>query len=86
VKRAERGAIWTYGDRRMDSPVRAFTPMDETGAGDAFAAGFLSAVLEDYPPEICLRMGNRIAEEVIQVPGCRLDPRRLQKARYSILA
>lgn len=86
VKRAERGAIWSYGDRRMDSPVRAFTPMDETGAGDAFAAGFLAAVLQGYPPEICLRMGNRIAEEIIQVPGCRLDPKRIQKARQSILA
>jgi 2-dehydro-3-deoxygluconokinase len=60
--------------------------MDETGAGDAFAAGFLSAVLEGYPPEICLRMGNRIAEEIIQVPGCRLDPGRIVKARHSILA
>jgi sugar/nucleoside kinase (ribokinase family) len=86
VKRAERGAIWTYGDRRIDSPVRAFTPMDETGAGDAFAAGFLAAVMEGHPPEVCLRMGNRIAEEVIQVPGCRLDPSRIRRARRSILA
>lgn len=85
VKRAERGAIWTYGDRRIDSPVRAITPMDETGAGDAFAAGFLAAVLEGCPPAICLRMGNRVAEEVIQVPGCRLDPNRICRARRSIL-
>lgn len=86
VKRAERGAIWAYGDRRIDSPVRAFTPMDETGAGDAFAAGFLAAVLDGKPPEVCLRMGNRIAEEIIQVPGCRLDPNRLRRARQSVLA
>ena len=86
VKRAERGAIWTYGDRRIDSPVRSFTPMDETGAGDAFSAGFLAAVLDGQPPEVCLRLGNRIAEEIIQVPGCRLDPQRIRQARKSILA
>ncbi|NLJ45271.1 MAG: adenosine kinase [Treponema sp.] len=85
VKRAERGAIWSYGDRRIDSPVRALTPMDETGAGDAFAAGFLAAVLEGKPPEVCLRMGNRVAEEIIQVPGCRLDPGRIRRARQSVL-
>ena len=36
----------------------AVAAMDATGAGDAFAAGFLAATLRDLPLEACLKMGN----------------------------
>ncbi len=80
VKRAERGALWAFGDEVIDSPVRELRPVDETGAGDAFAAGFLVARDHGLPPERCLRLGNRIAEEVIGVPGLGVDPERLKRA------
>jgi sugar/nucleoside kinase (ribokinase family) len=79
VKRAERGALWARGDEVIDSPVRELCPVDETGAGDAFAAGFLAARDGGLPPERCLRLGNRIAEEVIGVPGLGVDPDRLRR-------
>ncbi len=80
VKRAERGALWALGDEVIDSPVRELRPVDETGAGDAFAAGFLMARDRGLPPERCLRLGNRIAEEVLGVPGLGVDPERLRRA------
>lgn len=80
VKRAERGALWARGDEVIDSPVRELRPVDETGAGDAFAAGFLTARDRGLPPERCLRLGNRVAEEVLGVPGLGLDPERLRRA------
>lgn len=79
VKRAERGAIWARGGEIIDSPVREQRPVDETGAGDAFAAGFLVGRDRGLPPERCLRLGNRVAEEVLGVPGLGVDPDRLRR-------
>ncbi|HET7838839.1 MAG TPA: PfkB family carbohydrate kinase, partial [Rectinemataceae bacterium] len=86
VKRAERGAVWARGGRIIDSPVRAVEPVDQTGAGDAFAAGFLVARSRGLAPERCLRLGNRIAEEVLAVPGFGVDPDRLKDAAGPITA
>lgn len=86
VKLAERGAVYARGPERFESPVRAQSPVDETGAGDAFAAGFLAGVSRGYPPERCLRLGNRIAEEVLSVPGLAVDTERLKAAWDSVSA
>ena len=85
IKRADRGAVWARSGSIVDSPVRELWPVDETGAGDAFAAGFLSARTRGLPPERCLRLGNRVAEEVLAVPGLDLDPGRLSRAADSVL-
>jgi sugar/nucleoside kinase (ribokinase family) len=74
IKRAERGAVFVSGTTILESPVRAQAPFDETGAGDAFAAGFLSGRIRGMRPDRCLRLGNRIAEEIIQVPLCQINP------------
>ena len=79
IKLAERGAIWARGGELIESPVREQRPVDETGAGDAFAAGFLAGRDRGLPPERCLRLGNRIAEEVLGVPGLGVDPERLRR-------
>jgi sugar/nucleoside kinase (ribokinase family) len=84
VKRSERGALYVKGEVRRESPVRAIYPVDETGAGDAFAAAFLTALAGGLSPERCLRAGNRIAEEVIAVPGLAVDPGRLLRAFDSV--
>ncbi len=86
VKRAERGAVWARGGRVIDSPVRAVDPVDQTGAGDAFAAGFLVGRSRGLAPERCLRLGNRLAEEVLAVPGFGVDPERLRDAAEGVSA
>jgi sugar/nucleoside kinase (ribokinase family) len=85
VKRAEMGAVWAKGGRLVDSPVREMRPVDETGAGDAFAAGFLYGRSLGLAPERSLRLGNRVAEEILGVPGFGVDPERVRRAADSIL-
>lgn len=42
VKRGAYGAVWSDGNRSISVPAAAATVVDTTGAGDAFAAGFLT--------------------------------------------
>ncbi len=46
---------------------------DTTGAGDCFAAGFLSAQLHGASLEKCAQMGNLLAAKIIQKFGARFD-------------
>ena len=85
VKRAEMGAVWACGGRVVSSPVREMRPVDGTGAGDAFAAGFLHGRALGLAPERCLRLGNRVAEEILGVPGFGVDPDRVRRAAEGML-
>jgi sugar/nucleoside kinase (ribokinase family) len=70
-KRAERGGILydAREDRFHRWPGRARKVLDPTGAGDAFAAGFVSAYLEGLPAEACLDRGVVSASFAIEGLG-----------------
>ncbi len=53
------------GTNRIDVPVTKITPVDATGAGDQFAAGFLFGLATGRDLETCARIGNVCAAEVI---------------------
>ena len=66
------GALWTDGREivRADAvPVEA--AVDSTGAGDAFAAGLLSARLNGAAPIEALTAGARLAAKAVARPGGR---------------
>jgi sugar/nucleoside kinase (ribokinase family) len=68
--RGERGASWTDGVKQVDVPaIRLAEVTDTTGAGDAFAAGFLSAWPGD--PERALAAGVQLAADAVQRAGSR---------------
>jgi sugar/nucleoside kinase (ribokinase family) len=56
---------------RVDVPVTPITPVDATGAGDQFAAGFLYGLSHGASLEVCGQMGNLCAGEVISHIGPR---------------
>jgi ribokinase len=66
-------AVWSDGDEvvalgaePLDRPE-----LDTTGAGDAFAAGFLAARGRDAPPAVCLRDGHVLAAAACRTTGGR---------------
>ena len=59
------------GDESVDVPVKAMVPVDATGAGDQFAAGFLYGLATGQSLETSGRMGCVAAAEVISHYGAR---------------
>ena len=59
------------GDEQAVVPVHRIVPVDATGAGDLFAAGFLYGVATGQSLAICGRMGCVAAAEVISHYGAR---------------
>lgn len=65
-------AVWIQqGDQRFTADVTAVTPVDATGAGDQFAAGFLYGVSTGRTLDIAAQMGVLCAAEVIAHIGPR---------------
>jgi len=44
--------------------------VDESGAGDAFAAGFISGLLEKWPLEKTLRFASAVGASCTRALGC----------------
>lgn len=63
--------IVARGADRAVVPVRRVVPVDATGAGDQFAAGFLYGMATGQALEVCGRMGCAAASEVISHFGAR---------------
>ena len=80
--RSGEGVTAIGGGRRVDVPVETVVPVDATGAGDQFAAGFLTGLALGRDLESCARMGNLCAREVISHIGPRpeADMRAVLKA------
>jgi sugar/nucleoside kinase (ribokinase family) len=63
--------ILIRGDERAEVPVHRVVPVDATGAGDQFAAGFLYGLATGQPLARAGRMGCIAAAEVISHFGAR---------------
>ena len=72
VKLGADGAMWQNGFLTARAPAeRGIEVIDTTGAGDAFAAGFLASWLLHPEPESALAAGNRLAARVVGQVGAR---------------
>lgn len=65
----------------MQIPCKKIRPKDTTGAGDAFAAGYLTGLLEEKTPRECGRMGNQYAGKCIRHKGARQTAKPLPLCR-----
>ena len=79
--RSQDGVSLFREGERVDVPVTPVTPVDATGAGDQFAAGFLYGLATGRDLETCGKMGNLCGGEVISHIGPRPQRPMLEEFR-----
>ncbi len=73
VKIGERGSLIREEGHVTHVPAHVVPAVDTTGAGDAYAAGFLFGWLRKWPLEMAGGLGSLLASRVVQQIGARLD-------------
>ncbi len=71
VTLGKRGSYVTDGKEEYESPAYKTKAVDTTGAGDAYAAGFLYQMLKEGTIAEAARYGNNAASFCIRKPGAR---------------
>lgn len=69
VKRGSEGALLAGNEGRWAIPPHPVSIVEPTGAGDAFAAGCIAALLDGQPPLACGRLGALCGALVCTVAG-----------------
>ena len=86
IKLGENGAIITdFKDRYVVPSLYEGAPIDTTGAGDAFIAGFVSGWLNDYGLEKCAYLASAQSASVLQEIGACVSAGTLDDA-YKLLS
>jgi sugar/nucleoside kinase (ribokinase family) len=84
IKLGAGGAIGLEDGRIVRVPAPAVVPLDTTGAGDAFNAGFLWAYLRGESLERCLLAGNVCGALSTRAPGGTAAFPRLRELRATL--
>ncbi len=73
VKVGKEGSYIKSGDKKYKvDPIKA-NPVDTTGAGDAYAAGFLYGLVKGFSLDKSGQIGSLLAGKVIEVVGAKMD-------------
>jgi fructokinase len=82
LTRSEAGSLIIQGTKTVTIAAQPTKVVDTTGAGDAYAAGFLAGLTSGKSLELCGRMGSIAASEIISHYGARpeTDLRKLMPA------
>ena len=79
VKVGAKGSYIKQGDTLLHIPAEKVKPIDTTGAGDVYAAGFLYGYANNLPLNRCAEIGTLCAAQVIEEIGAKITPERWQK-------
>jgi sugar/nucleoside kinase (ribokinase family) len=71
VKRGPLGAVAADATGTVEIPASAVTAVDSTGAGDAFAAGLLAALVDGASLPDAVELANETGSRAVRQPGAR---------------
>ena len=78
IKLGSRGAVVLSGGDIHHEKTLAIIPRNTVGAGDAFCAAFMSAWIRGKPIRGCAALGNKVAREILLVPGTQVKAGKLR--------
>ena len=84
IKMGAEGSFYVRGEEVVRIGVRPSSPIDTTGAGDLYAAGFIYGHIKGLNPEICGKMGAIIAGRIIELIGAKMDEANWENLRREI--
>jgi len=85
LKVGKRGSFVSYnGQLTQIDPVSGNNPVDTTGAGDLWAAGFLFGIANGFSIEKSGQLGSACGYEVCQVMGAQIPEPAWQRIRTLI--
>jgi sugar/nucleoside kinase (ribokinase family) len=70
ITMGRRGALARHQGRTFRAGTFQVQSVDESGAGDAFTAGFITAMLEQWPLEQALRFASVVGASCTRALGC----------------
>ncbi len=73
VKTGRKGSMIKQGENIVTVRVKEIDPIDTTGAGDLYAAGFLYGLVNDYDFKKSGEIGTLLASTVIQNMGAKIS-------------
>jgi sugar/nucleoside kinase (ribokinase family) len=79
VKVGAKGSYIKQGNTLLHIPAKKVKPIDTTGAGDVYAAGFLYGYANNMPLDRCAEIGTLCAGQVIEEIGAKITPERWDK-------
>ncbi len=84
IKMGAEGSFCVSENDMIRIGVRPSNPIDTTGAGDLYAAGFLYGHIKNLSPETCGKMGAILAGRVIEMIGAKMDESHWENLRREI--
>ncbi|MGC9151589.1 MAG: adenosine kinase [Microbacter sp.] len=76
VKLGKKGSVIHHAKNQLHIPIYEAKRIDTTGAGDAYAAGFLYGWVHSLPLEMSGQIGSFLAANVIEEIGPKILPQR----------
>ena len=84
IKMGAEGSFCVSKEDVVRIGVRPSNPIDTTGAGDLYAAGFIYGHMKGLNPETCGKMGAILAGRVIELIGAKMDESHWENLRREI--
>lgn len=84
IKMGAEGSFYVRGEEVVRIGVIPSSPIDTTGAGDLYAAGFIYGHIKGLNPEICGKMGAILAGRIIELIGAKMDEAHWENLRREI--
>jgi len=78
IKLGGRGVVVLAGGIIYHEETFTIIPRNTVGAGDAFCAAFLTAWIRGKPIRECAALGNKVARQILEVPGTRIKAEKLK--------